>query len=275
MTTALNLNNGDRMPQIGLGSYPLDDDEVRDAVVIAADAGYRLFDTAEAYGNEKGIGDGVRATGLPRDEVFVTTKLDGKFQGADRAIAGLDASLKRLGLDYVDLLLIHWPLPGRGEFVSTWTTFEKLHASGRARSIGVSNFKPAHLETLRAETDTVPAVNQIQLSPELTRAETRAYHEAHGIVTQAWSPFGGETASVLRNELIRTIAASRDRTPSQIVLRWCIELGISAVPKSGNPQRIKENIDVFGFELTPAEVAEISALDAGEAAAYDSDRGGH
>jgi 2,5-diketo-D-gluconate reductase A len=273
--TSLTMNDGRQIPQIGLGTYPLDDDEVRDAIVAAAEVGYRLFDTALRYGNEKGVGDGVRATGLPRDEVFVTTKLDGEFQGADRALAGLDASLHRMGLDYVDLLLIHWPLPRRDEYVSTWKTYEKLTAAGLARSIGVSNFKPAHLETLRSETDVVPAVNQIELSPELTRDAARAYHDEHGIVTQAWSPFGGEAAGVLTNPVIRSLADRHGRTPAQIVLRWCIQVGVSAVPKSANPTRIKQNIDVFGFELAPDDMAAISALDAGEAAAQNSDRIGH
>jgi 2,5-diketo-D-gluconate reductase A len=275
MTPELTLNSGSSMPQLGLGTYPMHGDELRDAIVVATEAGYRLIDSALRYGNEEGVGLGIAACGLDRSELFITTKLDGEHQGDDRAIDGLDSSLERLGTDYVDLLLMHWPLPQRGQFISTWKTFEKLAASGKARSIGVSNFKPAHLDALLAETGIVPAVNQIELSPELTRTTSRDYNAAHGIITQAWSPFGGEAAGVLDNATIQRIAADHGRTPSQIVLRWCVEIGISAVAKSANPQRIKQNIEVFDFSLTSAEVAELSALDNGEAAAQDSDRIGH
>jgi 2,5-diketo-D-gluconate reductase A len=262
------------MPQIGLGTWPLNDREVREAVVIAAEAGYRLFDTAVRYGNESGVGSGLRATGLPREELFVTTKLDGEWQGQDRAMVGLDACLSRMGLDYVDLLLIHWPLPHRDEYVSTWKTFEKLAESGKTKSIGVSNFKPAHLERLAAETDIVPAVNQIELNPGLTRDAARAYHQSHGIVTQGWSPLGAGNAILDRDEITK-IATERGKTPGQVVLRWFLEIGAAAVPKSGTPGRIAENIRVFDFELNPDEVAAISRLDVGEAAAQDSDHSGH
>jgi 2,5-diketo-D-gluconate reductase A len=268
------LNDGREMPQIGLGTYPLDDREVRDAVVAAAELGYRLFDTALRYGNEAGVGAGVRATSLPREDLFVTTKLDGVAQGEDRAVGFLDASLSRMGLDYVDLLLIHWPLPRRDQYVSTWKTFEKLAASGKARSIGVSNFKPAHLERLRTETDVVPAVNQIELSPLATRASSRDYDTTHGIVTQGWSPLA-PGSGLLTREAITTIARRYGKTPAQVVLRWFVEVGVPTIPKSGNPARIAENIAVFDFELSPDEVAQISALDGGEDGVADSDVGGH
>jgi len=184
------MNDGHSIPQIGLGTWPLDDDAVAEAIVEAVQVGYRHIDTAAKYGNERGVGVGVASTGLARDELFVTTKLDGQFQGHDRAIAGLDASLDRLNLDYVDLLLIHWPLPERDEYVSTFRTFEKLLNEGKTRSIGVSNFKPAHLERLIDETGITPAVNQIELNPHVVRAEQIAANEHFGIVTESWSPLG-------------------------------------------------------------------------------------
>jgi 2,5-diketo-D-gluconate reductase A len=269
------LNDGRPMPQLGLGTYGLDDDQIKEAVVAAADIGYRLFDTAVKYGNEVGVGAGVRASGIPRDELFVTTKFDGDFQGDDRAVAGLDDSLRRMGLDYVDLILIHWPLPKRDLYVDTWQTFERLLATGKTRSIGVSNFKPAHLERLRSDTSVVPAVNQIQMSPLLPRVTSREYDAAHGICTQGWSPLGGPRSGLAQQPLLIELAERHDRTPSQIALRWFIELGVSVVPKSGNPQRMAENLDIFDFALTSEELAAIAALDVGEATAYDSDQVGH
>jgi 2,5-diketo-D-gluconate reductase A len=268
------LNNGVQIPQIGLGTSPLTDDEVVPVIVAATQAGYRAIDTAEKYGNEAGVGAGIRASGVPRDELFVTTKLDGKFQGSDRAIRGLDESLFRLGLEYVDLLLIHWPLPQRDLYVSTWRTFERLLQAGKTRAIGVSNFKSAHLDRLRADTDVTPAVNQVQLNPAVTREATRAYDSAHGIVTESWSPLGAGN-DLLRSSVIADIAARHDKTAGQVVLRWHVELGLVAIPRSANPRRIAQNIDLFDFSLSAAEVAAISGLDRGEAAAADSDRIGH
>jgi 2,5-diketo-D-gluconate reductase A len=275
VSPTLTLNDGRRMPQLGLGTYGLNGSKGTDAVVRAAELGYRLFDTAIRYGNEAAVGSGVLASGLPREELFVTTKIDGEFQGGDRAIGGLDDSLRRLGLDYVDLVLIHWPLPARDQYVDTWKTLERLVASGKTRSIGVSNFKPAHLERLRVETSIVPAVNQIQLDPTISRVAAREYNAARGIVIQGWSPLGGVGSTVLRNPVIVDIAASHDRTPSQVILRWFIELGISVVPKSGNPARMAENLHIFDFTLTADELAAIAHLDAGESAAQDSDVIGH
>jgi len=266
------LNDGAAMPQIGLGTWPLNDDEAARAVVAAIEAGYRHIDTAYRYGNERGVGRGIRDSGLRRDELFVTTKLDGEFQGNDRAIDGLDRSLKRLGLDYVDLLLIHWPLPQRDLYISTWKTFEQLVAAGKTRSIGVSNFKPAHIDRLLAAATIRPAVNQIQLNPFVTRPEQRAYDSDHGIVTVAWSPLGPGT-DLLNHPTVTALAAQYGKTAAQIVLRWHIELGVVAIPKSANPTRIAQNIDIFDFALSRAEVEAISALDAG--GGVDSDTAGH
>jgi 2,5-diketo-D-gluconate reductase A len=272
-TPRLALSTGALMPVIGLGTWPLNDGQVARTVVDATAAGYRLIDTAAKYGNEAGVGQGIRDSGIARDELFVTTKLDGGYQGNDRAIPGLDTSLARLGLDYVDLLMIHWPLPARNLYVDTWITFGKLLASGKTRAIGVSNFKPAHLDRLIAETGVAPAVNQIEVNPTLARAETRAYNAAHGIVTQSWSPLGrGETLS---NPVITGIADRLGTSPAQVVLRWHVQLGLSAVPKSATPARLAQNLDVFGFELTAQDLDAIARLDQGEAAATNSDVAGH
>jgi len=268
------LNNGKTIPQIGFGTSPLNDKEVVPAVIAAIEAGYRHIDTAYRYNNERGVGKGIRDSGIDRDALFITTKLDGPFQGNDRAIGGLDESLRRLGLEYVDLLLIHWPLPQRDEYVSTWKTFEKLVAAGKARSIGLSNFKPVHIDRLLAEATIRPAVNQIQLNPRITRPEQRAYHSEQGIVTEAWSPLGAGN-DLLENPTIAAIAAKYGKTPGQVVLRWHIELGTVAIPRSRNPDRIAQNIDIFDFVLTNDEIAAISALDTGKEPRVDSDQTGH
>jgi 2,5-diketo-D-gluconate reductase A len=271
----IELNDGNRIPQLGLGTWPLDDEQVANAVVQAVEAGYRHIDTAVKYGNERGVGNGIRASGLDRSELFVTTKLDGEFQGHDRALAGLEGSLQRLGLDYVDLLLIHWPLPARGEYVSTWKTFQRLQADGKVRSIGVSNFKPAHLERLMAETDVVPAVNQIQLSPAITRTAEREFHARHGIVTESYSPLGGSGAGLLGAPILARLAEKHGKTPGQLVLRWHIQNGLVTIPKTASPERMTENLDVFDFALDPQDLAELSVLDEGPGAGNDSDRTGH
>ena len=255
------LNDGTSIPQLGLGTWPLDDAEVSDVIQTAAGLGYRHIDTAAKYGNERGVGAGIAATGIPREELFVTTKLDGQFQGDDRAIAGLEGSLERLGLDHVDLLLIHWPLPKRGEFVSTWRTFIELRDRGLTRSIGVSNFLPNHLSTLIAETGVVPAVNQIQLNPFVIRTEERAANAANGIVTESWSPIGGDGASVLESPVIRAIAEETGKSAGQVVLRWHVQQGLVAIPKSRTESRLADNIAIFDFELTDAQLASITDLD--------------
>jgi 2,5-diketo-D-gluconate reductase A len=270
----LTLNNGVTIPQLGLGTWPLNDAEVERAIVTAVELGYRHIDTAYKYGNEAGVGNGVRASGVPRSEIFVTTKLDGTYQGDDRAIGGLDASLKRLRLDYVDLLLIHWPLPARDQFVSTWRTFEKLLEQGKTRAIGVSNFKPAHLQRLFDETDVMPSVNQIQLSPLTPQAETRAFDADHGIVTESYSPLGSGS-ELFAAPSVQQAADVHGKSAAQIVLRWHVQQGLVAIPKSKSPERLAQNLDVFDFELTDAELADITALSVGAAPATDSDRVGH
>jgi 2,5-diketo-D-gluconate reductase A len=275
LSPLVKLNDGHSIPQLGLGTWPLDDDQVAAAVVSAVEAGYRHIDTAVKYGNEEGVGNGMRASGVDRAELFVTTKLDGQFQGQDRAVAGLEGSLKRMRLDYVDLLLIHWPLPQRDEFISTWKTFERLQAEGKVRSIGVSNFKPAHLERLLAETDVVPAVNQIQLSPAITRVAEREFHARHGIVTESYSPLGGSGASLLRAPILVQLGEKYDKTPAQLVLRWHIEQGLVVIPKSGDPERMRENLDIFDFALDRQDLAELAILDEGPGAGNDSDTTGH
>jgi 2,5-diketo-D-gluconate reductase A len=270
----LPLNTGDAIPQLGLGTSPLTDAQAADAVVAAAEAGYRHFDTATRYDNEAGVGEGMRRTGIPRDELFVTTKLDGEFQGGDRAIGGLEAALDRMQLDYVDLLLMHWPLPGRGQFVSTWHTFEKLHSDGRARAIGVSNFKPAHIDVLLKEGSIVPAVNQIEINPFVPRDDQVAYDAQHGIVTESWSPLGGGGAEVLSSAQLAPIAAAHSRTVGQVVLRWHVQRGLVPLPRSRNAARIAENAAVFDFALTDDDMTVIAGL-ARPGTGVDSDRTGH
>ena len=239
------------------------------------EAGYRHIDTAVKYGNEQGVGNGVRACGVDRSELFITTKLDGQFQGNDRAVEGLEGSLRRLGLDYVDLLLIHWPLPARDEYISTWKTFERLQTEGKVRSIGVSNFKPAHLERLMAETDVVPAVNQIQLTPAVTRTVEREFHQKHGIVTESYSPLGGSGAGLLDAPILTQLAEKHGKTPGQLVLRWHVQHGLVTIPKTANPDRMRENLDIFDFTLDPQDLAELAILDEGPGAGNDSDVTGH
>ena len=274
LAPTVRLNDGNAIPQIGLGTWPLDDAEVATAVVSAVELGYRHVDTAYRYGNEAGVGQGVRDCGVPREELYITTKLDGPCQGRDRAVDGLEGSLKRLGLDYVDLLLIHWPLPQRNEFVSTWETFERLQAEGKVRSIGVSNFKPAHLERLLDETSVVPAVNQIQISPSITRIDERAFNDNHGIATESYSPLGAGR-DLLNAPVLAAIGKKHGKTPGQVVLRWHVQEGLVAIPKSANPLRMKENLDVFDFALDHDDLSAIATLDAGADAGVDSDVQGH
>jgi 2,5-diketo-D-gluconate reductase A len=272
---SVSLNTGASIPQVGLGTWPLNDHEVADAVATAAELGYRHIDTATKYGNEAGVGEGLRRSGLSREEWFVTTKLDGEFQGGGKAEGGLEAALDRMGLDYVDLLLIHWPLPGRGLFVDTWRTFEQLHADGRARAIGTSNFKSAHLERLLAETGIVPAVNQLQISPAIPRDEQRDFDAAHGIVTESWSPLGGEGGSVLGSPVLPPIAQKHGKSAAQIVLRWHVQNGLVVIPKSASPERMAENMAIFDFELDADDLVELGNMSLGPDAGVDSDRSGH
>ncbi|WP_436763529.1 aldo/keto reductase [Streptosporangium sp. V21-05] len=270
----LKLVNGADIPQVGLGTWPMSDEEAEVAVAEAVELGYRLVDTAYAYRNETGVGRGLRASGVPREELFVTTKLNGEWHGYDAAQEAYQASLDRLGLDYADLYLIHWPLPRKDRYVEAWKGMVKLLEDGRVRAIGVSNFKPAHIDRLLAETGVVPDVNQIQLNPFFTRDEPRAYGTAHGIATQSWGPLG-QGGDLLEQPVVTAAAERHGRTPAQIVLRWHIELGLITVPKSSSPGRMRSNAEIFDFALTPEEVSELSALDRGEAAATDSDSTGH
>ena len=271
MIPSVALNDGNSIPQVGFGTWPLRGEDAAVAVSTAIELGYRHIDSARRYENEEGVGEGIRRSGLDRADVFVTTKLDGEHQGDDRAIEGLRASLARLGTDYVDLLLMHWPLPARGEFVSTWRSFEKLQSEGLVRSIGVSNFKPAHLDLLRAETDVVPAVNQIQLSPAIQRREQRAYNDEHGIVTESWTPIKG----VLGEAVVEEVAEKHARTPAQVVLRWHVQNGLVVIPKSASPERMAQNLAIFDFELDNGDIAKLDTLDAGPDAGVDSDVDGH
>ncbi|RSO29661.1 oxidoreductase [Streptomyces sp. WAC 06725] len=266
----ITLNNSVAMPQLGYGVWQVPDDEAFTAVGNALEAGYRSIDTAAIYGNEEGTGKALAASGIARDELFVTTKLWNDAQGYDSTLRAFDESLNKLGLEYVDLYLIHWPLPAQGTFVDTYRAFEKIYEEGRAKAIGVSNFQPAHLERLLGETSVVPAVNQIELHPRLQQSEARAFHARHGIATEAWSPLG-QGKDLLTDATVTRLAEKHGRTPAQIVLRWHLQLGNVVIPKSVTPSRIKENIDVFGFELDDADMAAIAALDSGTRLGPDPD----
>jgi 2,5-diketo-D-gluconate reductase A len=257
----ITLHDGARIPQFGFGVFQIPPDETADAVRSALEAGYRHIDTAQMYGNEEAVGEGIRRSGIARDDIFVTTKLNNDRHGHDDAINALDESLRKLGTDHVDLFLIHWPQAKLRKYVQTWQAFEKLTADGRARSIGVSNFQPEHLDVLAKETGTVPAVNQIELHPGLQQAQLRAYHQAHGIITEAWSPIA--QGKVLDDPVITELARKCDRSPAQVVLRWHIQLGNVVFPKSSTPSRMRENIGIFDFELGAADMAAIGELDRG------------
>jgi 2,5-diketo-D-gluconate reductase A len=262
-TPEVTLNNGVTMPQLGFGVFQVPDDEAHAAVTSALDAGYRSIDTAALYENEKGTGRAIADYGLAREDVFVTTKLWNTEQGRDTALRAFDASLDRLGMDYVDLYLIHWPVPSRDKYVETWQAFEEILASGRARAIGVSNFLPEHLDRLAAETSVVPALNQIELHPRLQQSELRAYDAEHGIATEAWSPLGRGNG-VLDDEIVTALARKYDRSPAQIVLRWHLQLGNVVIPKSVTPSRIRENIAVFDFEVAADHMPALAGLETGE-----------
>jgi 2,5-diketo-D-gluconate reductase A len=261
----ITLNDGKSIPQLGFGVFQIPPAETARAVGLALDAGYRHIDTAEMYQNEKGVGEGVRASGLDRSEVFVTSKLNNGFHRRDDAKAAFARTMADLDLDYVDLFLIHWPLPTLydGDFVTTWKVLEEFARDGQVRSIGVSNFQVAHLDRLAAESDTVPAVNQIEVHPYLTNDTVRDYGRAHGIATEAWSPIA--QGGVLGDPVIKGIADKVARTPAQVVLRWHIQRGDIVFPKSTTPARIKENFALFDFELDASDVEAITALDQGEA----------
>ena len=268
----LELRDGARLPQLGFGVYKVSDEAVVDAVSTALDAGYRLVDTATLYGNEHGVGVAVRAAGLARDEVFVTTKLWNDAHGALRARAAFHASEQRLGLGRPDLYLIHWPCPGQDLYAETWRELLRLRDEGLVPSVGVSNFQVAHLERIIADSGESPVVNQVELHPYLQQRELRAFHAEHGIVTQAWSPLG--RGQVLRDPVIADIAARHGASPAQVVLRWHLDLGHGVIPKSVTPARIRENHDLEHVVLDADDHARIAALDRGRRTGSDPDRVG-
>jgi 2,5-diketo-D-gluconate reductase A len=268
------LANGVEMPALGLGTSPMDDDETEATVAAAIGAGYRLIDTAENYRNEGGVGRGIRASGVGRDEIFVTTKFNERWHGVEEAQQAFANSAARLGLDRIDLFLIHWPVPAKDRYVDAWRGLVQLLDDGKVRSIGVSNFKSAHIDRLIDETGSVPHVNQVQLDPRIARPDQRTYHAARAIVTESWSPLG-QGGDLLAEPAIVDIAERRSKSPAQIVLRWHVQLGLIPIPKTSRPERLAENIDVFGFELSSDQMAEIAELDRHGVGAVDSDRFGH
>jgi len=264
------LNDGVEIPQLGFGVYKVPQDEVEAAVATALEVGYRHIDTAKLYDNEEGVGRAVRSSGIPRDEIFVTTKIWNDDHGYDETLAAFDASMARLGLDVLDLLLIHWPCPGQDRYVETWRALERLQSNGRVRSIGVSNFHVHHLHRLLAETSVVPSINQVELHPLLPQDELRMFDTAHGIVTEAWSPLA--RGALLDDPTIGAIAARIGRTPTQVVIAWHLALGNVVIPKSVTPSRIAENFDVLDIELTDDDVAAITGIgEAGRRLGADPD----
>lgn len=257
---ALPLNDGTTIPQVGYGVLMIPNAETEAAVTMALDAGYRSIDTATIYGNEEGVGAAIAASAVPRDELFVTTKLWNEDQGDPRT--AFERSLDRLGLTYVDMYLIHWPVPSRDRYIEAWRVLQELRDEGLVRTIGVSNFQVSHLERLQRETGELPAVNQVELHPRLTQKELRAFHAAHGIVTEAWSPL--DRGAMLDDPIVSGIARAHDRSPAQIVLRWHVQLGNVVIPKASSPERIAANLALFDFALDDDEMETITALDAGE-----------
>ena len=256
------LHDGIEIPQLGFGVFQVPPDDTEQVVGQALEIGYRHIDTAAAYRNEKGVGAAVASSGIPREDIFVTTKLWNSSQGFDSALETFDKSLGRLGMDYVDLYLIHWPVPSQDRFVDTWRAFERIHDEGRARTIGVSNFRIDDLRRLETETETRPTVNQVELHPQMQQRELRAWHTEHGIATEAWSPLA--QGAVLDDDAIVDIARAHGKTPAQTILRWHLQLGNIVIPKSVTPERIRENLDLFDFGLSEQEMDMIGALDRGE-----------
>lgn len=260
---SLMMNNGLQIPQLGFGVFLVPPEETKQAVSEALRCGYRLIDTAQGYQNEEGVGAAIAESDVPRDELFITTKLTNSEQGYDTTLTAFDGSMEKLGIDVLDLFLIHWPQPMFDQYVDTWRAFEKLLADGRVRSIGVSNFEIPHLQRLMSETDVVPTVNQIELHPQFPQDELREFHAEHGILTESWGPLG-QGKGLLEDPNIVEVARRKDRTPAQVVLRWHVQLGCIVIPKSVNPDRIQENIDLFDFELDDADMAEISKVRTGQ-----------
>jgi 2,5-diketo-D-gluconate reductase A len=265
----IRLNNGVEIPQLGFGVFQIEPEQTREATLMALEVGYRHIDTAEMYGNEKQVGEAVRDSDIARDEVFVTSKLDNGFHAFDDALHAFDQTLKALEFDYVDLFLIHWPLPKVGNYVDTWRALEEIYRSGRARTIGVSNFQPHHLRRLQDETEITPAVNQIEVHPYLVQDEVRAYDAERGIATEAYSPIA--QGLVLDDPTVVGIAERLDRTPAQVTLRWHIQRGDIVFPKSVTRERVEENLDIFDFELSDDDMAAITGLNRDERTGQDPD----
>ena len=259
---SLTMNDGLSIPQLGFGVFQIPQDDTETAVTTAIEAGYRLIDTAQGYQNEEGVGAAVAASAIPLNELFITTKLTNGEHGYDNALRAFDGSMGKLGVDVLDLFLIHWPTPKFDLYVETWRAFERIQAEGRVRSIGVSNFGIEQFERLFAETDVVPAVNQIELHPQFPQDELRAFHAEHGILTESWGPLG-QGKGLLETPQITEVARKVERTPAQVVLRWHLQLGNVVIPKSVTPARIRENLEVFDFELDEADMAAIAQVDNG------------
>lgn len=257
----ITLNSGQVIPQLGLGVYKVTQNIADSLVVKAIESGYRRIDTAALYDNELEVGAGIRKSGLPREELFVTTKIWNDRQGYESALEAIDESLERLNIEYLDMLLIHWPVPKQDKFVETWRAFEEVLETGRVRGIGVSNFHPAHLDKLIENSNVVPALNQVELHPGLQQAEVRAYNAGHGIATEAWSPLA--RGRFTDNAVLQEIAAEHNKSVSQVIIRWHIQLGNLVIPKTSNPDRLIENIDVFDFQLSSANMNAIATLDSG------------
>jgi 2,5-diketo-D-gluconate reductase A len=265
----IRLNNAVEIPQLGFGTFQIEPAETKAATLAALEVGYRHIDTAEMYGNEAEVGEAVRASGLERDDVFVTSKLANSAHGYDDALTAFDETLKALGFDRLDLFLVHWPLPDVGDFVETWRAMEQIYRDGRARAIGVSNFQQHHLRRLHDQTDIVPAVNQIEVHPYLVQDELRGFNQEHGIATQAWSPIA--QGKVLDDPALVRIAENHDKTPAQVTLRWHLQRGDIVFPKSVTRSRVEENFDIFGFELSGTEMTDITTLNRGERIGPDPD----
>jgi 2,5-diketo-D-gluconate reductase A len=268
-TPAITLNDGNTIPQLGYGIWQVDRDRTRDLVLHAISAGYRHIDGAAAYGNERELGEAIAAADVPREQLFITTKLWNADQGYDKTLRAFDASMEKLGLDYLDLYLIHWPCPSLGLYGETWRAFEKLQADGRVRSIGVSNFRVEDLQRLIDEHDVVPAINQIELHPRLQQKELRQFHQQHGIATEAWSPLGH--GGLLDDPTVVGIAEDHGVSPAQVLLRWHLDLDNIVFPKASSPERISQNIDLFRFSLSDEQRARIDGLETGERTGPDPD----
>src|ERR1044072_8339373 len=256
------LHDGVEIPQLGFGVFQVRPEDTQAVVEEALEVGYRHIDTAAAYRNERGVGAAIASSGIPREEIFVTTKLWNSQQGYESTLGACEKSLQRLDLDHVDLYLIHWPVPTEGRALDTWRAFERIHEEGRSRTIGVSHFRVEDLEMLEREAETQPTVNQIELHPHFPQAELRAWDLEHGIATESWSPLA--QGELLVNETIASVAARHDRTPAQVILRWHLQLGCIVIPKSVTPKRVREKFELFDFELSDEDMTEIAALDVGQ-----------